>query len=946
MKALKGILSGLVALALLLLPLEQPTARGMHGGGAAAGGGGGTLITTMTVVNTSGSTQATDFVTSIFGHPFKKGDIVSGCSGGAPKFELTGGTNIPFSEGTAPVCWSDGSLKWAPFMLRVPTSIAGSGSITINIKSGGTTPSASGRALSDFALSSTDLNVSVTGMDNLTGVWVSNLNQGVGAANTDNYVYMDGDAGKVWRVRASFRQSSADHGQLEGYWFVQALQANGGGLYGLRALVKIAQPWYNIDAPAKAWRSFSAWTFNNSATPIRDFMTIGYFGASAAKSFTWTTSGDPRDITATANGFSQGPAMRLTTTGSLPAGLNTGQTYFINNPQTNTFQAATLSVGASSSVTPTTNCTGTCTATPYPFITHFGGLFTAGSSGKPDYIQGGGSVAADDTTRFQFNTLYWRSTQMLPPYLLETVTPGTQTPYTFWPMTHGPAVSFMGTTGPRDDIAYEAGWYVRHFFRQDANGEQTARTMGLVGGITPFNMRSKTTFTIPVVNNGPNGSGSYASMPTPAPTFQSCANPSECGTTGFTPPADTNVLQAVFYGTTFDHMPEFPYYPALTFGEPQYQDSLLDFYNQAMIARTSVVTGVSATVNGASNGIAGPTGGGPSTRNSTVNGTAYYGTNWCTTSGMRCQGWTMRSMGVAAAIGGGYGPGGASTRTYMLDTIKDTYAANMAYIGMLPAFAQNNGLWLESNGINTSSWQQSFILGSTAYAAATNELSTNIINFVTHLGKLYTFVDSNFSTWAIGWYTGNGRTGVNSSPAGNDYTNPYITSAALWGIGGPFSGQIGVSWTNGSPTMTVTFGAGSPAYTPANNDNMFTMGQGGTYPGGMADFTPYYMCAVSGATFQLTTATACGGSTFTPNNTGSSFDLSYGPIGHPSSGGVGGTDAQGNVTYVFAALSWGGAVGGTINATTLSHVTAVIAADATHISSLNASPGFAIGGSY
>lgn len=114
---MKKLFSFVLLALLVLVPQQETDARGIRGG-AASSGGGGTLLTTMTLVNTSGSTQAANFVTDVFGHPFKKGDIANGCTTGAPKFELTDGTNVPFSEGLAPVCWSDGSLKWAP---QVPT---------------------------------------------------------------------------------------------------------------------------------------------------------------------------------------------------------------------------------------------------------------------------------------------------------------------------------------------------------------------------------------------------------------------------------------------------------------------------------------------------------------------------------------------------------------------------------------------------------------------------------------------------------------------------------------------------------------------------------------------------------------------------------------------------------------------------------------------------------
>jgi hypothetical protein len=128
----------LIVAALAVVPM-QTGARGIHGGipnGSGPPPGG--LVTTLAIVNTSGSTQTTNFVTQIFGHPFKKGDVPNGCSGGAPVFQLVGGTNVPFSEGLHPVCWGDGSLEWAPFMLKVPTTVGGSYAISSGTYNNGT----------------------------------------------------------------------------------------------------------------------------------------------------------------------------------------------------------------------------------------------------------------------------------------------------------------------------------------------------------------------------------------------------------------------------------------------------------------------------------------------------------------------------------------------------------------------------------------------------------------------------------------------------------------------------------------------------------------------------------------------------------------------------------------------------------------------------------------
>ncbi len=890
-------------------------------------GGASALLTTMTLINTSASFQPINFVTDIFGHPFKKGDIPSGT---APKFELTDGTNIPFSMGKAPVYWSDGSLKWAPFMLLVPRAIAGGGSLIVNIKSGGSTPTPSSRMLSDFASGGTDLNIFVTGLDNLSGNWTFNLNQGIAAAHADDYVYMDGPAGKVWRVRASARQSGADHGQLESYWYIQAPQNELGGLYGLRFLARLVQPWYNIDTPTKNWRSFSAWTLNNGGSTVRDFFS-SHFGPSSAKTFTWT-SGDQFD--SAANGLSQGIGLRFTTTGALPTGLIAGQTYFAENVQTNSFKASTNSKGQVN-VTPSAPGSGTQTVTPYPFLTQFGSLFTAGNSAKPDYIQGGGSVASDHTTRIAFNTTYWRSTKMVPPYLLGTVNPISQPSFTFWPMTYGPVTTYVGTTGERDDIGAEPSWFARHFFKQDASGTQTARTIGLVSGLFPANLRHKTNFTIPVVNNT-----SYTGMPSPNPNFYWRATGGT--TSGFTAPADSSVLQAVFSAVTFDHMPELIYYPTLVFGDPQYNDMLVDWYNLAQSTHLGVIS-QSAIVNGTSNAIAGVTNNGPGNRDTTISGVHRYGLNLAIESGLRCQAWTGRTMGLAAAIGGGYEPAGAKTREYMLDTIKDTFAAYMAYIALLPSFAQNSGFWGEPDSGESAaaaSWMISYDLSSVSYVAAVTE-DANAIAFASHLSKYFKFVHDNFGTWSIPYYAGIMRINNINVPAGNAGANPYLTSTSQFAAG---FGSFSASWSNGTEVFDLT--AQPSNYVPTNNDTVIWVQP--PVPSAFSTFTTYYMVSagVGGATkFKLSASQ--GGAAITNSDTNSSTVMNIGlkhtiPTNNIANGGTG----DGYMSNIAGSMNWAAAVGATVDPTTLSDINANLASISGYLSAWNAAPKYATGSNY
>lgn len=211
----------------------------------------GGLITTLSLVNTSGSTQAANFVSPMLGMPFKAGDLPSG---EYPVFTLEDDTPCPATIWGV-TTWPDGSMKFCGAMLRVPTTIAGSGTLTIEVKGGGSAPSASSRGTGDFTAA--DLKTELTGVTNLSGVWTASLNTAITDA-TEVVVIGDGPAGKVYRVGGGFKQSGAAHGQVHGWHYAAALQDNAGGLLGLRYLGRIAQPWAEVTTPAVAQRVFTA----------------------------------------------------------------------------------------------------------------------------------------------------------------------------------------------------------------------------------------------------------------------------------------------------------------------------------------------------------------------------------------------------------------------------------------------------------------------------------------------------------------------------------------------------------------------------------------------------------------------------------------------------------------------------------------------------------------
>ena len=63
---------------------------------------------------------------------------------------------------------------------------------------------ASSRTLSD--VTAADLKVELTGVTNLSGVWVASLNTAITDAS-EIIVIGDGPAGKLWRIRGAFKQS-------------------------------------------------------------------------------------------------------------------------------------------------------------------------------------------------------------------------------------------------------------------------------------------------------------------------------------------------------------------------------------------------------------------------------------------------------------------------------------------------------------------------------------------------------------------------------------------------------------------------------------------------------------------------------------------------------------------------------------------------------------------
>jgi hypothetical protein len=788
------------------------------------------VITTFTVSNTSGSTVAADFVAPMFGHPFKKGDIATGHY---PKFETIGGTNIPYTM-FGQTYWSDGSLKFASFLIRVPSTVAGSGSITVNVKSSITAPGSSSRSLADLSSGSTDLKVVVTGLDNLSGTWTSSLNQGV-TDNDDILTFGDGPVGKVWRIRQQFMQSGSNHGQLECYWYVAALQDASGNLYGIRYLGRVGQPWYNIDSPTKAYRSFSSFLLKNGASTVRDC----WANHSSAKALTYSGSGN--NLTVTAHGCETGYLVRLAGT-TLPTGSAAATSYFAyridaNTVALNTDSAAVVDGG---SLTLSGTASGDATLQTYPYLTQFGSLWTCGANATWDYVQAGGSVAAEATVRLVYNKTYWRSSGVVPAYDL-TITPNAQTSYSYELNTMGPVQRANGGTGERSDLGLMPSWYVRHFLSQGATDEKVTRVVGLAFGHIAIQLYNATTKTIATVNNT-----TYSGMPAPNSNFRWRGGSS---TSGFTDSSTTNVTKAGWQQIDFDHMPCLAYYPYILTGEPQYLDMVIEIGVQAVQHRYPG-TGTSDAL------------GSGYARNGTTNGTTYYGTAIGDSDSLREDAWSLRDLGLAAGIMPAVPVQCASYPQYFSDMLEATFAKiNNFNANVAPTYYRTNGVMhFRRNGGSHiyDSWQHGYFMMACAQAVKLNE-STSGMTLLNHSAKWFSHVLSAFSVWEIPHYEATIRTGSGTSA-------PYITSDSQLFFFTPFPSPPGLSWSSSTNTYTFS-GALASGWVPSNGDSLVFDGQEIQAPSSLSTFTPYYLVNVTSTTFQL--AATPGGSALSLGSSGS-----------------------------------------------------------------------------
>ena len=541
----------------------------IYGGRPAAAPG--VDLTSLTLANESASPQAPGFVTRIFGLPLREGDVPAGSW---PAFFLGDGTPVPASLGKFPARWPDGSMRHVSVMLRVPASVPGSGSIAVTVKSGGIAPASS--ALTPASLTAaSDLQVSANALRNWTaGVWVSSVNKGI--ADGDLWEFMDGPAGKVWRVYEAFRQAGADHAQAGVWHYVQALQNAAGGLYGLRYLGKFANGWHDVAAPAINTLAADGVAVKNGATTVR-----AVAPKAAARAFTWSSGLS----VASDAGLVSGMAVRLSTTGTLPAGLSNSTAYFVRLTGGGAFtlHGSVTDVDYNASpVAVTTAGTGTHTLTPAVQLEFYAaGPYTAGPTSDYDFVQAGGT-GAECTVAVSVDRAYRKASRLFGPIRTDiSPAPATSADYYMdtWDMYPG-----QNGTGEREDIGYFAGWCTNHFI--NGAGLRRVRTTAMQYAARSWSLRRAATKA--PMNLTPDA---YAGLGAGTPTYSFYPS-NDNAHSGVNAPLDKGRMRGTH---DWSHQPHICAYAYIVTGEPQFLDATHDMGVAALASAQNKTVTVSGT---------------------------------------------------------------------------------------------------------------------------------------------------------------------------------------------------------------------------------------------------------------------------------------------------------------------------------------------------------------
>lgn len=598
-------------------------------------------LSRITIHNESATQQAADFVSNTFGCTFVQGEIPSGTY---PHFKtVTGALACPATMYNV-TSWPDGSMKFCAAFLQVPQAVPGSGSIQIGVRSGGNAPAASARTTAD--LTSLDLKIELTGVEQLTGTWTAALNTAIASGTA--YLIGNGPAGAYWRIHADMRDSSNNaHGQLRGYHYVLALNNPNGSLRGVRWLGKVENGW--ADVATDAAHRIVTGVVKRGATTVRTMQGL---------SNDWSVA--------------------------------------------RVFGSQFL-------------------------LSYYGGIYSAGTNGKYDYFQGGGSSATDHTTRITIDRTYAIKSKMVPPWdQTLAAQPVNGAVPTYYPSETGQIAIYMPGTGGRDDIGLWPKWFINHFRNQTAEHEQATRVNSLCAAHMRKTVKRKNTGNLVVANDI---QPSYTGLGTAQPTWR-VAQAYKWNTPAVSPDHATITHDEA-------HVPAINYWPYLFTGEQQFLDQMTDHaaaehIDQGPGNSDAKVDGSRTMPRFQS------TGGSRDIRLGFTTGPIIKGGGLLLAWGgnSRSAAWLSRDLAQAAYIYPDTCPYGTGAKTYLKDLINAAYDGFMSWLPLQPESWRNDGMWVVAQGGNQ--WMDNMVRQSLCHQEdISGKENPNLSHILDFLAKTY-----------------------------------------------------------------------------------------------------------------------------------------------------------------------------------------------------------------
>lgn len=242
----------------------------------------------------------------------------------------------------------------------VATSGAGSGThtllpgIAINIKNGGSAPAASALTNADITGSS-DIKVEGVGGRNITGTNASSLNTGI--SDGEIFEIGTGPVGRVLRVYQEFNDGSTDNTQAGAYHYVFQLQNGSSGKYGLRHMARMQNGWTDV-AGTVLGKTFLSLAVKDGGTTVHTLSKLASTKTLTVLPCGLITTNNSTNIV----GYGGAMAVRITSSGTMPAGLSDTTTYYVNtwaggrytlafDAQTANFTVGQIITGATSTAT-------------------------------------------------------------------------------------------------------------------------------------------------------------------------------------------------------------------------------------------------------------------------------------------------------------------------------------------------------------------------------------------------------------------------------------------------------------------------------------------------------------------------------------------------------------------------------------------------------------------